>query len=70
MRKLNSEDSSFDSSIITEYINETKKKLPEYDININNVNDFNKILEEKNNCINCKDKNNCPNTQKGFYIDM
>ncbi len=69
MRKLNSEDSSFDSSIITEYINETKKKLPEYDININNVNDFNKMLEEKNNCINCKDKNNCPNTQKGFYID-
>lgn len=69
MIKLNNDDSSFDTRIIDEYINETKKKLPEYDININNVNDFNKMLEEKDNCRNCLGKKDCLNTQKGFYVD-
>ncbi len=67
MKKVNSDSSN--NSIIEEYINETKKKLPGYDININNVNDFNKMLEEQENCNKCKDKNCCLNTQKGFYVD-
>lgn len=67
MIKVNSDNSY--NSIIEEYINETKKKLPGYDIDINNVNDFNKMLEEQENCSKCKDKNSCVNTQKGFYVD-
>lgn len=63
MRKL---DFNFDSQALDKYINEIKSKLPEYDVNVNNVNDFQIMLEEKSNCTNCKGLSSCKNSQIGY----
>ena len=48
MRKLNT--GSFDNTLVEEYIKEVQAKLPKYKVDINNVNDFQVMLDEKNNC--------------------
>ena len=68
MRKLDT-NYSFDSKLVEEYIKDLKSKLPEYDITIDNANDFNTLLEEKENCTKCKGLASCSNVQKGYYTD-
>lgn len=60
---------SFDSELVDEYIKEIQKALPGYDINVNNVNDFSTMIEEKNNCNNCRSIDCCKNSQKGYFTD-
>ena len=60
---------SFDNDIVNEFIKEIQSKLPGYDINVNNVNDFYNLLEEGKNCQKCKGLESCYNQQKGYYTD-
>jgi len=62
-------DNNVNNKLVDEYIKEIQAKLPNYEVNINNVNDFNTLLEEGNNCSLCKNINECKNIQKGYYTD-
>ena len=64
MRKIEIE---FDAKAVDEYVLKLKEKLPQYDINVNNANDFEILLHERENCINCKGLNWCLNGNKGLY---
>lgn len=64
MRKIEIE---FDAKAVDEYVLKLKEKLPQYDINVNNANDFEILLHERENCINCKGLNCCLNGNKGLY---
>ncbi len=66
MRKLNL---NYNVSSVEDYIKEIQAKLPQYEINVNNVNDFSLMLEEKSNCLNCCGLNSCNNNQKGYYTE-
>ena len=64
MRKMEYE---FDSKLVDDYISKLRKKLPQYNINVSNANDFEILLHERENCINCKGLNSCLNENKGLY---
>ena len=66
MRKL---ELNIDENKVNEFINELQKKLPQYEINLNNANDFSIMLTEKSNCQNCKALCECKNDNKGYYTD-
>lgn len=66
MRKIELGDIE-DNKYVDEYILELQKKLPQYNINLNNVNDFSIMLEEQNNCINCSSICDCKNNNIGYY---
>jgi primosomal protein DnaI len=68
MRKLDN-NYSFDSKLVDEYIKDLQSKLPEYEININNANDFSVLLTERANCSKCKGINSCNNIQQGYCTD-
>ncbi|MGM9970131.1 MAG: ATP-binding protein [Anaeroplasma sp.] len=63
-------DLSFDSKAVDDYIKEIKKYFPEYDINVNNVNDFSILYEEKKNCLKCNGLNQCINSNKGCCTEF
>lgn len=64
MRKLNVEaNSEFN---LDEYLNELQAKLPNYNINVNNANDFSLMLAEKENCRNCLGLYMCKNINPGL----
>lgn len=52
-----------------DYIEEIKRNplLSEYHIDLNNVNDFANMLEEKKHCSSCKGLAFCMNSANGFY---
>lgn len=64
MRKIEIE---FDDKAVDDYVVKLKEKLPQYDINVFNANDFETLLHERENCINCKGLNCCLNENKGLY---
>ena len=66
MRKMKFE---YDAKEVENYIIELQKKFPQYNINVNNANDFSLMLDEKNNCKNCLSLQNCKNANQGYYTD-
>ena len=58
MKKINL---NSDSQANLKFIEELKKLMPEYDINVFNCNSFKRVYDEKHNCKNCKDVNKCKN---------
>lgn len=64
MRKL---DINIDNKAVEDFLCELQKKLPQYNININNANDFSVMLEEVENCKNCLGLCDCKNSNKGYY---
>lgn len=67
MRKIKAEGNS--DFNLDEYLNELQSMLPNYDINVNNANDFAILLEEKNNCSKCKGLYMCKNVNQGHYTE-
>lgn len=64
MRKLKVEaNSEFN---LDEYLNDLQAKLPNYNINVNNANDFALMLEEKENCKACQGLYMCKNMNPGL----
>lgn len=51
---------------LDDYLNELQAKLPNYDINVNNANDFSLMLEEKENCEKCLGLYMCRNMNQGL----
>ena len=66
MRKMKFE---YDAKEVENYIMKLQKKFPQYNINVNNANDFSLMLDEKNNCKNCLSLQNCKNANQGYYTD-
>ena len=58
MKKI---DLNSDSKANLKFIEDLKKLMPEYDINVFNCNSFKRVYDEKNNCKNCKNINECKN---------
>ena len=63
MRKV---DLKIDNSSLSDYLNELQNYYPQYEININNANDFEIMRQENINCRNCEALNNCKNNTLGF----
>lgn len=57
-----------DEQIVKNYIDQIKSNplVSDYDINLNNVNDFALFIEEFNHCKACKGLSVCKNTNIGF----
>ena len=64
MRKL---DFSFDEEQVSKFVREIQSKLPEYEVNVNNVNDFAELLKNRECCKVCKGLSQCGNLQEGYY---
>ena len=60
-----------DNKAANEYLKKIQKEFAdyEYDININNVNDFALVLEEKANCLKCNGLSNCQNCNVGYATE-
>ena len=67
MKKINVD---YNPQVIEDYINDIQKKLPNYEVNINNCNDFQIMLDNKEACINCKSLKTCPNENPGHYLSF
>lgn len=65
MIKVNVE---YDQNAVDDYIKELQKKLPNYEIDLNNCNDFQIMLDNKNACIHCQKLTECPNEVLGHYL--
>ena len=63
-------DGNIDNQILEKYIKEVQSHFPTSSITLDNVNDFNLVLEEKENCRNCLGLHQCKNRAKGFYTDV
>ena len=66
MRKYKFE---YDEKLLDSFCKEIQAKLPDYKINVNNVNDFAQMLRDKECCRVCKGLNECGNFEKGYYTD-
>ncbi|MCR5113264.1 MAG: ATP-binding protein [Acholeplasmatales bacterium] len=55
--------------IVKDFIDEIQKDFPNETVDINNVNDFYIVREDKKNCANCKGLDECKNASRGFYMD-
>ena len=58
-----------DDKKIEEYLKSLKKALPEYNVTIDNLSDFDILFKEKNNCKKCKGLSYCLNENEGFYTE-
>ena len=67
MKKITNE---FDSKVVDDFIESLQSKLPQYHIDVNNANDFETLLKEKENCHKCKGINDCKNEHRGFYTSF
>ncbi len=56
-----------DPNVVKDYIEQVAEKLPQYDVNIYNVNDFQVLLTEKENCRKCKGLAECKNANYGLF---
>lgn len=59
-----------DIKTVEKFINDVQALFPNNKVDINNVNDFSIVFEEKRNCVKCKGLEYCKNSQKGFYQDV
>lgn len=68
MKKIESEyeNNEFD---LDSYIKDIQKKIKDAQVTLENVNDFSICLNEKDNCLECKNVNMCKNSQKGYYLE-
>lgn len=66
MRKV---DLEFDNTLVDKYINEIQSHFPDYNITLENVNDFGVILSERSNCRNCVGLDLCQNANRGHVMD-
>ena len=55
-----------DNNAALEFVKEVQAKLPNYTVNISNVNDFDLLLTERDNCRNCRGLSNCQNANTGY----
>ena len=68
MKKISMPDA--DIKTVEKFINDVQALFPNNKVDINNVNDFSIVFEEKRNCVKCKGLEYCKNSQKGFYQDV
>lgn len=54
---------------VQKYINELQKQFPQYEVNINNANDFSIMLQQKENCKTCLGLSNCKNDIIGHALN-
>ena len=66
MRKL---DYNFDQDMVDEFVREIQKLLPEYKVDVTNVNDFSILYRDRECCRVCKGLSQCGNLQQGYYQD-
>lgn len=66
MRKV---DLEFDNTLVDKYINEIQSHFPDYNVTLENVNDFGVILSERSNCRNCVGLDLCQNANRGHVMD-
>lgn len=61
-----------DNKAANDFLKKIQKEFAEYeyDININNVNDFALVLEEKANCLKCNGLSNCQNCNVGYATEF
>lgn len=55
-----------DMNAALEFVKEVQAKIPNYEVTISNVNDFDLMINEKTNCRKCKGISNCLNTNQGY----
>ena len=55
-----------DTKAALEFVKEIQDKLPQYNVNISNVNDFDLMLTEREKCRKCIGLSHCQNTNQGF----
>ena len=55
-----------DNNAALEFVREIQAKLPQYNVTISNVNDFELMLRERDNCRQCRGLANCQNDNKGY----
>ena len=58
-----------DDKKIEEYLKSLQKALPDYNVTLDNLNDFDLLFKEKNNCKKCKNLASCQNENIGFYTE-
>lgn len=58
-----------DEKKVNEYIKMLQEKFPLYEVNVNNANDFNMILIERENCKNCRCLSQCKNMNPGYVSE-
>lgn len=56
-----------DNNAALGFVKEVQAKFPQYNVNISNVNDFDLMLRERENCRSCRGLSNCQNDNKGYY---
>lgn len=67
MKKITNE---YDSKIVDDFIESLQSRLPQYHIDVNNANDFEILLNERENCSNCRGINDCKNEHRGYYTTV
>lgn len=55
-----------DNNAALEFVREIQAKLPNYNITISNVNDFDLLLTERENCKKCRGLSHCQNANQGY----
>ena len=55
-----------DNNAALEFVREIQAKLPNYTVTLSNVNDFDLMLTERDNCKNCKGLAYCQNANQGY----
>lgn len=68
MKKISLQEADFES--VEKFISDVQGLYPQHKVDINNVNDFALMFEEKRNCSKCKGLEYCKNNQKGFYQEF
>lgn len=58
-----------DTKEVEKFIKEMSELFPNHDVNLNNVNDFAIMHQERLNCINCKGLDSCKNNLEGNFLD-
>lgn len=58
----------FDIEQVDKFISDVASLYPKHNVNINNVNDFALMFEEKRNCARCKGLAYCKNNNVGFCL--
>ena len=68
MKKISLQEA--DLQTVEKFISDVQGLFPKYKVDINNVNDFALMFEEKRNCSRCKGLEYCKNIQKGYYQEF
>lgn len=57
-----------DISKVEKFIEDVQALFPNHNVNINNVNDFSLMYEERRNCMKCKGLASCKNNEVGYLL--